>query len=45
VPCGGIDHGLKVKDLLNEGADFVQIYSVLAFRWLAGLKMAREMFI
>ncbi|MDR2581491.1 MAG: hypothetical protein LBC85_10935 [Fibromonadaceae bacterium] len=42
VACGGIDHGLKVKDLLNEGADFVQIYSVLAFRWMAVLKMNRE---
>jgi len=43
VACGGIDHGLKVKDLLNEGIDFVQIYSVLAFRWMAAQKMAREL--
>jgi len=43
VACGGIDHGLKVRDLLNEGADFVQIYSVLAFRWMAGQKMAKEL--
>jgi len=42
VACGGIDHGLKVRDLLNEGADFVQIYSVLALRWMAGQKMMRE---
>ncbi|MDR0517561.1 MAG: hypothetical protein LBH25_11010 [Fibromonadaceae bacterium] len=42
VPCGGIDHGLKVRDLLNEGADFVQIYSVLAFRWMAAMKMVNE---
>jgi dihydroorotate dehydrogenase len=41
--CGGIDHGLKVRDLLDEGADFVQIYSVLAFRWMAAQKMAREL--
>jgi dihydroorotate dehydrogenase len=43
VPCGGIDHGLKVLDLLNEGADFVQVYSVLAFRWMAIAKMRKEM--
>jgi dihydroorotate dehydrogenase len=42
VPCGGIDHGLKVRDLLSEGADFVQIYSVLAFRWMAAAKMGKE---
>ena len=42
VACGGIDHGLKVRDLLNEGADFVQVYSVFAFRWMAGVKMGRE---
>jgi len=43
VACGGIDHGLKVRDLLNEGADFVQVYSVFAFRWMAGQKMIREL--
>ncbi len=42
ISCGGIDHGLKVRDLLNEGADFVQVYSVFAFRWMAGQKMMRE---
>ncbi|MDR2999637.1 MAG: hypothetical protein LBU89_00105 [Fibromonadaceae bacterium] len=42
VACGGIDHGLKVRDLLDEGADFVQVYSVLAFRWMAAMKMGRE---
>ncbi|GHV11803.1 hypothetical protein AGMMS49938_03160 [Fibrobacterales bacterium] len=44
VACGGIDHGLKVRDLLNEGADFVQAYSVSAFRWNAIKKMNREFF-
>jgi dihydroorotate dehydrogenase len=44
VPCGGIDHGLKVRDLLNEGADFVQVYSAFAFRWMAVAKMNRELF-
>jgi dihydroorotate dehydrogenase len=43
VACGGIDHGLKVRDLLCEGADFVQIYSVFAFRWMAGQKMMKEL--
>jgi len=42
VSCGGIDHGLKMRDLLNEGADFVQVYSVFAFRWMAGQKIMRE---
>ena len=43
IACGGIDHGLKVRDLLNEGADFVQVYSVFAFRWMAGQKMMKEL--
>jgi len=43
VACGGIDHGLKVRDLLDEGMDFVQVYSVFAFRWMAAQKMAREL--
>jgi dihydroorotate dehydrogenase len=42
VACGGIDHGLKVRDLLDEGADFVQVYSVFAFRWMAAQKMNYE---
>jgi dihydroorotate dehydrogenase len=44
VSSGGIDHGLKVRDLLNEGADFVQVYSVFAFRWMSVQKMNRELF-
>jgi len=43
VACGGIDHGLKARDLLNEGADFVQVYSVFAFRWMAAIKMGKEL--
>ncbi len=43
VACGGIDHGLKVKDLLGEGVDFVQVYSVFAFRWMAAQKMIYEL--
>jgi len=43
VACGGIDHGFKVSDLLNEGVDFVQVYSVFAFRWMAAQKMNYEL--
>jgi len=43
VACGGIDHGFKVKDLISEGVDFVQVYSVLAFRWMAAQKMNYEL--
>lgn len=43
VACGGIDHGAKVWDLLNMGADFVQAYSVVAFRWMAAHAMNAEL--
>ncbi|MDB5051756.1 MAG: Dihydroorotate oxidase [Fibrobacteres bacterium] len=41
--CGGIDHGAKVLDLLEAGADAVQCYTVLAYRWNAARKMNREL--
>lgn len=41
--CGGIDHGSKVLDLLEAGADAVQCYTVLAYRWNAVRKMNREL--
>ncbi len=41
--CGGIDHGSKVLDLLDAGADAVQCYTVLAYRWNAVRKMNREL--
>jgi dihydroorotate dehydrogenase len=41
--CGGIDHGAKVMDLLEAGADAVQCYTVLAYRWNAVRKMNREL--
>jgi dihydroorotate dehydrogenase len=41
--CGGIDHGAKVLDLLEAGADAVQCYTVLAYRWNAVRKMNREL--
>lgn len=43
VACGGVDHGAKVWDLLNLGADFVQAYSVVAFRWMAAHVMNAEL--
>jgi dihydroorotate dehydrogenase len=41
--CGGVDHGSKVLDLLDAGADAVQCYTVLAYRWNAVRKMNREL--
>lgn len=42
---GGIDHGSKVMDLLDAGAEAVQCYTVLAYRWNAIRKMNRELLI
>jgi dihydroorotate dehydrogenase len=42
---GGIDHGAKVLDLLEAGADAVQVYTVLAYRWNAVRRMNRELLI
>ena len=41
--CGGVDHGSKVLDLLDAGADAVQCYTVIAYRWNAVRKMNREL--
>jgi dihydroorotate dehydrogenase len=41
--CGGVDHGSKVLDLLDSGADAVQCYTVMAYRWNAVRKMNREL--
>lgn len=43
IACGGIDHGMKVFDLLRAGADAVQCYSVCAFRWMPAHAMRREL--
>lgn len=40
---GGVDHGAKVLDLLEAGADAVQAYSVLAYRWNAIRRMNKEL--
>ncbi len=40
---GGVDHGAKVLDLLEAGADAVQVYTVLAYRWNAVRKINREL--
>jgi len=41
--CGGVDHGAKVLDLLEAGADAVQAYTVLAYRWNAVRHMNKEL--
>jgi dihydroorotate dehydrogenase len=41
--CGGVDHGAKVLDLIEAGADAVQCYTVIAYRWQAARKMNREL--
>jgi dihydroorotate dehydrogenase len=41
--CGGVDHGAKVLDLIEAGADAVQCYTVLAYRWNAVRQMNREL--
>jgi dihydroorotate dehydrogenase len=41
--CGGVDHGAKVLDLIEAGADAVQCYSVIAYRWNAARRMNREL--
>lgn len=43
IACGGIDHGMKIFDLLRSGADAVQCYSVCAFRWMPAHAMRREL--
>jgi dihydroorotate dehydrogenase len=44
IACGGIDHGRKVYDLMKLGADAVECYSVVAFRWMAAHAMRKEFF-
>ena len=43
LACGGVDHGGKVLDLLEAGADAVQAYTVLAYRWNAVRAMNKEL--
>ncbi len=43
LACGGVDHGAKVLDLLEAGADAVQAYTVLAYRWNAVRAMNKEL--
>lgn len=43
MASGGVDHGAKVLELLEAGADAVQAYTVLAYRWNAVRKMNREL--
>ena len=43
MACGGVDHGAKVLELLEAGADAVQCYTVLAYRQNAIRRMNREL--
>ena len=43
VTSGGIDHGNKIWDLLEAGADGVQCYTAVAYRWVAFHKMNYEL--
>jgi len=40
--CGGVEAGSQFLALREAGADLVQIYTVLAFRWLAGRRILSE---
>jgi dihydroorotate dehydrogenase len=40
---GGVDHGAKIWDLLEAGADAVQVYTVVAYRWNAAWKLQKEL--
>lgn len=43
IASGGVDHGSKALDLLLAGADVVQCYTVLAYRWNAIHKINKEL--
>ena len=43
IAVGGVESGAQVKELLDNGADLVECYSILAFRWLAGRKIVQEL--
>ena len=43
IGCGGIETGSEASDLLEAGAELVQLYSVLAFRWLAARRINEEL--
>ncbi len=43
IASGGVDSGQKALDLLEAGADAVQCYTVLAYRWQAVRKMNKEL--
>ena len=45
IASGGVDCGQKVLELLEAGADAVQCYSVLAYRWNAIQKINQELFV
>jgi len=42
LASGGVETGVQVNALRDAGADLVQIYSVLAFRWMAARRIVEE---
>lgn len=42
VASGGVETGAQVAALRDAGADLVQIYSVVAFRWMAARRIVEE---
>ena len=43
LASGGVDHGYKVWDLMKIGADAVQAYSVVGYRFMGVWKMLSEL--
>lgn len=43
LASGGVETGAQVDALRDAGADLVEIYSVLAFRWMAARRIVDEM--
>lgn len=43
VASGGVEIGSQVAHLREAGADLVQVYSVLAFRWMAARRIVEEL--
>ncbi|HNY32008.1 MAG TPA: hypothetical protein PKO15_14070 [Fibrobacteria bacterium] len=42
MSCGGVETGIQADELRREGADLVQLYTVMAFRWMAARRILEE---
>ncbi|MBK8802057.1 MAG: hypothetical protein IPN71_08360 [Fibrobacteres bacterium] len=42
LACGGVETGLQASELREAGADLVQLYTVMAFRWMAARRILQE---